>query len=617
MAAKHHHHHDDVLPNNFAWASLLGLLSPSEYFVTIDHSVLWYRHVAWAKPKGEDLRAYVTQRFSSNMVVLSLMLGAQINVFFNSSVELTEMRRMMATETYSDLKFWIGIVIALDACVTIMALVATFTLWGMISSISDTNSHALIRSSIGQYVISMPPRFVVAALYLFVFWLLLAFLDLMSGPSRILLAAVVFFLFFQVIVPLSAFGRLIIHTGAMAKRRVLEENFEKELLPSGLHASLLIRAAGQRRKYTSAINQYKKKEKTKRPFSPATVGSSPRNTSQSSVLPREDAPAIPGVYPNCDRSVSAWDRDRSQSVRSVGSTAQLSTNTLSDALFEGEMGLLGGEDDLHPLKTKNSKHTRSASGDVAFPRPSLLNSVNASSDLNEVVSRALAETEMRVRDTEFLPDSLHFVEDSRGSLQLGDLSVDKADGRLAQIGEGHETGSDQETSLWTKDSHRQRQSLNRPPTEKDSYSLMAEWAEESSVRFLYDESPASIFVPAPEVEDVKTVTESTRHPRPSFLNRDWGLRSLTALSLRESIETPESSLGDAKDLLFQDDDSSDGEQQQQQQQRKYGGNPSRSNTERSCVEMEGYDLEAAAGETQKLIRPTDHEKTNRTYSSTK
>lgn len=218
--------------------------------MTVDHSVLWYRHVAWAKPKGEDLKAYVTQRFSSNMVVLSLMLGAQINVFFNSSVEMTQMRSLMAQEAYGDLKFWIGFVIALDACVTIMALVATFTLWGMISAISDTNAHALLRSSIGQYVISMPPRFVVAALYLFVFWLLLAFLDMTNGPARIVLATMVFFLFFQVVVPLSAFGRLVIHTGAMSSRRVLDEEFEKELLPSGLHASLLIRATGQRNKYS-------------------------------------------------------------------------------------------------------------------------------------------------------------------------------------------------------------------------------------------------------------------------------------------------------------------------------------------------------------------------------
>lgn len=106
---------------------------------------------------------------------------------------------MLESERYGDLKVWIVIVIAFGAFVTIMALVATFTLWGMISTISDNNAHVLLRSSIGKYAILV----------------------------YTVVAAVVFFLFFDVVVPLSAFGRLIIHTGAMAERRVLEQEFER------------------------------------------------------------------------------------------------------------------------------------------------------------------------------------------------------------------------------------------------------------------------------------------------------------------------------------------------------------------------------------------------------
>jgi hypothetical protein len=135
----------------------------------------------------------------------------------------------------------------------------------MISAISDNNTHALLRSSIGQYVISLPPRLVVGSLYLFMLWLGLFFVDIVAGPLRVVLAMIISLsLFFQVVVPLSAFGRLIIHTGSMARRKVLDEEFEKELLPSGLHAALLIRAHDRRRKYTSAIHQYRKKTKIPR-----------------------------------------------------------------------------------------------------------------------------------------------------------------------------------------------------------------------------------------------------------------------------------------------------------------------------------------------------------------
>jgi hypothetical protein len=80
--------------------SLLELLSLSEYFVTVDHSVLWQRHIAWSKPNGEDLRKYVTQQYASNMVFLSCMLAAQINVFFNSSKELTDMRSLLGVQSH-------------------------------------------------------------------------------------------------------------------------------------------------------------------------------------------------------------------------------------------------------------------------------------------------------------------------------------------------------------------------------------------------------------------------------------------------------------------------------------------------------------------------------------
>ena len=115
--------------------SLLGLLNPSEYFITVDHSVLWQRHIAWSKPRGEDLRQYVTQRYASNMVFLSCLLACMINVFFNSSDALTDMRSLLYLQSHGTLRYWIGVCIISNICVTIVALVSTFTLWGMVSSI--------------------------------------------------------------------------------------------------------------------------------------------------------------------------------------------------------------------------------------------------------------------------------------------------------------------------------------------------------------------------------------------------------------------------------------------------------------------------------------------------
>jgi hypothetical protein len=351
-------------PDFKSWASLLGLLSPVEYFVTVDHSVLWQRHVSWAKPKGEDLRQYVTQRFSSNMVVCSLMMGAKLSVFFNSSVESTEMRRMLRADDYGNLKFWIGIIIALDCVVTLLALVATFTLWGMISSISDANTHALLRSSIGQYVICLPARFVVAALYLFMLWIMLFFIDFINGPIMILLTVVIMLLFFQVVIPISAFGRLIIHTGAMAKGRVLDEEFEKELLPSGLHASLLIRATDRRRRHTTDIQQYQKK------------ASKRFNSDGESVLMEIQSLATnSGTNPPPKEQLnSANELQLQETARRVAGELDLEAPLLNQ-----------GESQSH-RRTVSSDST--ASDDLNFPRASFLNATT-SRDLQEVVEQAL------------------------------------------------------------------------------------------------------------------------------------------------------------------------------------------------------------------------------------
>ena len=117
-----HEHAADF--TNDTWMSLLGLLRfPTEFLVTVDHSQLWRKHVAWSKPDGKELRNYTAQRFSSSMVFLSLMLAISMNVLFNSSIITTEIRSEMINGNYRSVKHWIGFVILLSSCVTVIALV--------------------------------------------------------------------------------------------------------------------------------------------------------------------------------------------------------------------------------------------------------------------------------------------------------------------------------------------------------------------------------------------------------------------------------------------------------------------------------------------------------------
>ena len=227
------------------------------------------------------------------MVLLSLLLATEMSVFFNSSPELVNLRNQLSVIDSKNSHdgngintFCIGFVLLLNICVTISGILATFTTWNIVGSISNANAHCLLRSSLGQYVTTLSPRLVVCSLYLFLLWFLLFVVDLIfNGGSNtgtdddipimtrdflkkhfhllILWTSFLFgvvTLFFCIVVPLSAFGRLVLHTGAMSERPVLSESLELDLLPRGLHAGLVNRAHHSQRRYgntASGTRQYR------------------------------------------------------------------------------------------------------------------------------------------------------------------------------------------------------------------------------------------------------------------------------------------------------------------------------------------------------------------------
>lgn len=330
-----------------SWMSLLGLLNPIEFFVTVDSFPIWRRHVAWAKPDGNELRQYTTQRFSSNMVLLSLLLGTEMTFLLDS-----ETRQALKHSSYDSFVFWLAITIMISACITVIGLVATFTAWGMVSAISDANTHCLLRSNIGQYVTSLPAHFVVASLYIFLLWLIMWIINLLNGGFICMVLILwVCYVFFQVVISLSAFGRLIIHTGAMGTANVLDPRIEQRLLPSGLHASLLIKAMHRKRKCASAVSQYRTPHTSVVKDDQGQGDSQMQKTSSSNNL----------NYGSLDPSNTAVLEE--QNPPSVSFDAVISTD----------------EDD-----------TKRSSVQDSFPRPSILNSTS-SRNLFAVVETVLSQ----------------------------------------------------------------------------------------------------------------------------------------------------------------------------------------------------------------------------------
>jgi len=139
----------------------------------------------------------------------------------------------------------------------------------VVSAVSVENTHCIFRSSIGQYVAELPGRYIVGAIYSFLIWICLYFFVLLPvGFWSIILLIFALGLFVQTITAFSAFGRVIMHTGAMGAQPVFEKTYESGLLPHSLHSCLLVKARANLSNKTSIMRQYQKiKPMAQYPFS--------------------------------------------------------------------------------------------------------------------------------------------------------------------------------------------------------------------------------------------------------------------------------------------------------------------------------------------------------------
>lgn len=294
------------------WVSVLSLLKMREYVITVDHFSIWRRHLAWAVENGKDLRDYMTQRYAASMVFMSLLLSTELNVLFNSAGVTTAMRQALQHEEYRSVSFWAGMAIIISAILTLLSLISTFTAWTMVSAVSEANAHCIFRSSIGQYVAELPGRFIVGAIYSFLVWICLFFFLLLPvGFWSTLLLVLVVGLFVHTITAFSAFGRVIMHTGAMGAARIFDKPYESQLLPHTLHANLLVKARANLKNKTSIMRQYHVQSRSTAPIArmysedemSGHLNGTNNNNSDRSLLSSSPSSSLINNYNNFDDSL--------------------------------------------------------------------------------------------------------------------------------------------------------------------------------------------------------------------------------------------------------------------------------------------------------------------------
>lgn len=244
------------------WISLLELIKIREYFITVNHFSIWRRHNAWSMEDGKDLKAYITQRYASSMVFMSLLLSTECGVLFNSAAVTAQVRQDLVEAHWNTVSFWAGLFLIVSALCTILSLISTFTFTAMISAIDEANAHCILRSSIGQYTTELPGRLIVGSIYSFLIsFMSFFFLLLPLGYFSICLLLLTVGFFVHVVSVFSSFGRIIMHTGAMSKDRIFSSKYEESLVPHSLHSNLLSKARCNIANNISIIRQYRTKQR--------------------------------------------------------------------------------------------------------------------------------------------------------------------------------------------------------------------------------------------------------------------------------------------------------------------------------------------------------------------
>lgn len=427
----------------------------------------------------------------------------------------------------------------------------------------------------GQYVTAMPSKFVVASLYLFLLWLTLILIEIISGPLILVLLSAIMYMFFQVVVSLSAFGRLIIHTGAMGQKRILDPEFERQLLPSGLHASLLIKATERSRRKTSVTDQYRPnivRNPLERGASVDSVRSAPADCKsfRATPLPNRGQPSVIGqdVHAFFPQSTHLFDGHESLTNQSESH----GDDTLPLEPIPG--GPTPSSAASHPPYLKLQPYTHGsrcrtdsaesgASVDdlvnqIDFPRASFLNRTE-NKQLKNVVNQTLS-----ARDgiAELVQEAGKAIEEEeekeRRMLGMQPSSTQRWPER-AMGGEN------------VRDLARRRSLM----VSQASTRLQEEWNEEEDVRQVYDIEPPIDFLADGHCDDDERLAgsaEFTLH-RVSLLNRTKNLGSLRNLLSKGISFTRMPSARDLgpiseKNAVAENDDSETGTRESRETKKK-------------------------------------------------
>ena len=140
----------------------------TQHFASVESSREWRAHLMGSKPEGEQLRRALTQKFSSTTMMLSVILAVEIGILTSPAQPADDVRRAFKEQEFNSLEYWAGVALGWSIFVSIGAVIANYTAWGMFTAISDANLRMIARSQIGVHCAQLPSFLILITLYMFI-----------------------------------------------------------------------------------------------------------------------------------------------------------------------------------------------------------------------------------------------------------------------------------------------------------------------------------------------------------------------------------------------------------------------------------------------------------------
>lgn len=157
----------------------------------------------------------------------------------------------MRNENYQSIALYIGVLLILGMFLTLFTIIATFTAWGTVLPISDSNVQAILRSKVGMHVLTLPNKLATTTIYVYLTWLMMLLWKLLPYLWGILFTVFGVLLYIYLNYINSGLARVIIDSKAMQDKPIFSESDLRAMHPEDYDKAFIEKVRSMHRK-TSA-----------------------------------------------------------------------------------------------------------------------------------------------------------------------------------------------------------------------------------------------------------------------------------------------------------------------------------------------------------------------------